>query len=370
MIKYLASQTHTTAVISKWYPVVATIQLLHKRRSQRTMATRGHHESMLQSPLHALVQSLEEQEAFWLQYWVVHAALQSSKRLIVLEPQLELLFYVAFHGVPLFLPQGQLLSHFTNRLTSTALFMHDRLSSTISQDTWQHVVEKAKSLCNTMVFLQLLKQSSADYISHFVEEGRSFVIPGITLFMPGFFTLYGVSYVQYILPLAKSAAQPATSKVQPLQYWALHTLAAALLHSLPGFIQWIPFSTHAFFIFWCWLSLPQTIEVWYSDLEEDLQAFGVLPANPNRKVKPVQETRIVRVLQWLLEQLPRAAEANEKEPAPAKEGQRVEPNTDENAANIAELDDAMEDIPDLDDEDWVVEEEDEVMAPVTTSEAP
>jgi len=134
--------------------------------------------------------------------------------------------------------------------------------------------------------------------------------------MPGFMTQFGVTYVQYIVPSAKSAdAKGDGMKLVYLQYWILHCTVTGLLSQLGGLLWWIPLSTHIIFLLWSYLILPQAIRKIYSIIELELFTFGILKRrgrnnNENDDAPPpvisVSDTKTVKFLNSFLSRLPTA----------------------------------------------------------------
>ena len=76
-----------------------------------------------------------------------------------------------------------------------------------------------------------------------------------------------------------------------------------------GLAVWLlPFSTHAIFVAWCYLSFPATISNCYAILETELVTFGVLKGEP---VMAIHDTRTVQLLTAITKRLPSAIENEE-----------------------------------------------------------
>jgi len=143
------------------------------------------------------------------------------------------------------------------------------------------------------------------------------LIPAATLLMPYFVTVYGVLYVQYAAPVAATVAALGPDKLtahqhQWLQYWVLHALVQGCLNRLAGILWWIPLSTHAVFLLWCYLAvLPQAVTSWYAVLQDEWQSLGLLPPPPEGNGEMMtmewEATRTARAVSWILDRLPSAA---------------------------------------------------------------
>lgn len=212
-------------------------------------------------------------------------------------------------------------------LTPLVLQLHSLVSETITKQVWQKwVVSKTKTTLDIAVMVRVLSEDKRDWLVHVAEEARVLILPSITLLMPGFVTQFGVAYVQYMVPCAKSAeAASKSAKLVYLEYWILHCGTSGLLHKLGGVLWWVPFSTHMIFLLWSYLILPQAIKSWYGILESELLAFGILPRGKNKNaaacedgegattsVTTIRDTKTLRLFQSLVRRLPSAVvEANE-----------------------------------------------------------
>lgn len=156
--------------------------------------------------------------------------------------------------------------------------------------------------------MRLLSDHSQTQLLTMLEYAHPFLVPAITLLMPGFITEYGVLYVKTIVPAAKLKVPTTVSLSQTmdaLQYWILHALLSGLLSWWSGLLWWIPFSTHAVFIVWC--HLQYTSAGYYTILEQELQAFGLLPQG-KADVVSVDKTITATMLRSLAKSLPSAVD--------------------------------------------------------------
>mmetsp|Transcript_26845 Transcript_26845/g.58891 ORF Transcript_26845/g.58891 Transcript_26845/m.58891 type:complete len:661 (+) Transcript_26845:488-2470(+) len=297
---------------------------------------------------------------YWLNYWQLYAVVQSGGRCCSMIPivgrfltshpmfqfltgECKLFFFVWVFGM------GKILRGITTSASSDAfmtealplrmiqifvtplvLKLHSLVSDAIPQDLWQTwVVSKTKTSLDLAVLVRMLSEEGRDWLVHITEEARVLTLPSITLLMPGFVTQFGVAYVRYAVPSAKSAkAKSKAAKLVYLQYWILHCCVAGLLAYLEGILWWIPFSTHAVFLLWCYLILPQAIRYLYGILESDLIAFGLLPKVDDSAgaTTDISQTRIAHLFDWLVGWLPSADAAtsineNEKDDARGEEDQ-------------------------------------------------
>jgi TB2/DP1, HVA22 family len=329
----------------------------------------------------------EEHKADWLRFWIVRGAVQAAKVWLAWWTplwlhstlfHLEVLFYLWIYIMPYLqpesistngkkyyeLPEGRPLQVLHDVYVQPAVeFMHDTISGAVPRDAWEtYVVANVRRVLSALVLVWMLSQETADAILHGVQEGRSLVVPAVTLFMPYFITAYGVTYVQYGLSMQKSSLAITMTTIQQsqqqqqhgndnsksssssssscqrwLSYWVLHCALVAILSRLQGLLWWIPFSTHAIFVVWCALSIPRNVDYVFHHLVcDELRAFGILPPTYNYNsnngsssgigsndnsddkndavvVAAWQETKTAKCLQWIWERLPKANNSNEND---------------------------------------------------------
>jgi hypothetical protein len=200
---------------------------------------------------------------------------------------------------------GNLIKRF---VTPLLLLLHEKISDLVPHNLWSKwVVSNARNILGGFVFIKLVSEQTRDWLLDVLEEARAVIVPAITLLMPGFITSFGVAYVQYIVPSAKSAqAKGDAAKLVYLQYWVLNCALTGLLDWFSSILWWIPFSNHAIFILWSYLALPHTIRNYYDVLESELIAFGLLKGSGDSV--DVNETKTARLIQALFSRLPSAAE--------------------------------------------------------------
>jgi hypothetical protein len=167
---------------------------------------------------------------------------------------------------------------------------------------------------DVLVMVRFLSEPWKEWWLHVLEESRVLVLPSISLLMPGFMTQLGVTYVQFVLPTAKSLETTEStnnndaSTMLYLQYWVLHCVVSGLLTWFASILWWIPFSTHMIYLLWCHLSFGKTIGKWYDILEMELIAFGLLEGDSQVEV---HQTLSVRLITSIVQRLPSAADEKE-----------------------------------------------------------
>eukprot|EP00531_Pseudo-nitzschia_arenysensis_P014801 CAMPEP_0116136768 /NCGR_PEP_ID=MMETSP0329-20121206/11905_1 /TAXON_ID=697910 /ORGANISM="Pseudo-nitzschia arenysensis, Strain B593" /LENGTH=624 /DNA_ID=CAMNT_0003631667 /DNA_START=28 /DNA_END=1902 /DNA_ORIENTATION=- len=355
VIRWITYETPTIVILSFYYPLVSTLVLVHTERhgwgddDERNNKNKGLSKKKLEA------KALETIN-YWLNYWQLYALIQAIGsclsmipivgRFLVSHPivgfftgECKLFFFVWIFGMErvlgktstdAFLAEILPLAMIQKFIRPQILQFHSTVSNAISNEFWQKwAVSKTQTTLDIAVMLRLLSEKRRDWLVHIVQEARVLTLPSITLLMPGFVTQFGVAYVQYIVPSAKSAENSRSSKTKKvlyLQYWILHCATAGLLYKLTGILWWLPFSTHMIFLLWSYLSLPQTIQNWYRILESELVAFGILPkskdVNENddtSSVVRISDTKTAWLFQSLVDRLP-SAEAKTDE---QKDGESI-----------------------------------------------
>jgi hypothetical protein len=268
--------------------------------------------------------NMEDELQYWLRFWMVRSAVEVVKLLLrsftpswiaIIFQNLSFFFYIWIYLLPFLVPQtigGQQLPEarplqvLVSYLSPAVHNVHDKVTSVVSAEFWQnHVVGYASKLMDLAVLMRLLSRPSADWGLHVVEEMRPLILPGVTLFMPGFITQYGVLYVQYVLSVAKSSESPTSERW--LKYWVLNAIVTSALHNFSGILWWIPFSSHATFLLWAYLSLPNSIDKWYGYLHQDLGHYGMLPGS--EMTDDWSKTLVGRLLTGILMVVPKAQDA-------------------------------------------------------------
>lgn len=281
--------------------------------------------------------SPQDSTTYWLRYWHVFGIVQAvgtflssipifgsfvmrHPLLILLTAELKTLFFVWLFGMEWMLPSSKesfLADALPLRLvyrfvTPILLKFYMTVSDALPQKLWQTwVVSKSETFLQAFVLIRVLSKERKDWIVHFLKESRGLLVPSITLFMPGFITQFGVAFVKYILPSAKSAqAGSDARRILYLQYWIMHCMLSAFLSVFSSVLWWIPFSTHGIFVLWCYLVLPHTIRVYYDIVEKDLAAFGLLKVSGNFSTD-INDTTTVKLFSVVTSRLPTASSSSD-----------------------------------------------------------
>jgi len=282
---------------------------------------------------------------YWLNYWHMYGIIQAFGQCFSLIPfigrflihtgEFKLFFFLWVFGMErvlgntskdVFLAEALPLRLIKRRITPIVMRLHTLVSDAIPIEVWDRfVVSKTKTILSAFVMIRMLSEEWKEWLVHVAEEARVLIVPSITLLMPGFVTQFGVTYVQYIVPSAKSAdAKGDGMKIMYLQYWIMHCAVTGLLSLLGGVLRWIPLSTHMIFLLWSYLVLPQAIRNIYSIFELELFTFGILNRQgrsnnenedngdaPPPPVISVSDTKTVKLFKSVLSWLPTASNNND-----------------------------------------------------------
>ena len=319
---------------------------------------------------------LTAQLNYWLQFWMVRGALLVLKfagGYVVFRSawpalqKLEFFFYVWIYAMPFLvlrsmgnqqLPEARPLQVMVSYLAPAAAFVDNHISSIIPENFWNSTVVGAVSgVANGLVVLRVVQRDTADWLVHAVEESRPFLVPGITVFMPWIFTQFGAIYIQYVPMISKSAAQGANCELC-LKYWVLNAIANAILGRFADILWWIPLSSHAILVMWCYVSLPRSIESIYGSLEDE-----VVSLVETKQFEDLNNTRLGKFVAYLLKILPKASDATGNNKGAAAESQHNEGSLGSNAGESSRSGEEEED--DDDDEDFVPSPSREKMATTT-----
>ncbi|KAG7370895.1 hypothetical protein IV203_019465 [Nitzschia inconspicua] len=339
LLKWLAYDTISTSIISIWYPLCATISLIH-RESQPSNVT-----TTLQNDKNS---AAAQDRKFWIEYWTVGYSLaqciQASVNMMpffltwslqysylpiamaemkflffvwifVMEPLLKLyhqMFLVALNddqtkktnSVKRFLPLTILKRLLRPRLVQVQSW----ISEPISKEHWQRFIHsKAHRILNLLVALQFLTEEWSDYLLQLLDECRSLLLLSPFLVLPSTLTKIGVLYAQFVLPSARSLmARGKIIEVLYLQYWVLNIFLSTAVYFGSWLWWFVPFSTQITFAVWCYLTFPRTITEYYAVVEQELITFGILSGESQLKVT---ETKTVQALRAVVKRIPSANDA-------------------------------------------------------------
>ncbi|CAJ1955225.1 unnamed protein product [Cylindrotheca closterium] len=374
-LEWVVHETYTTTTMSLCYPFFSTLLLIHGRRQEdkspdenTTLLAKDGEISAGKATKSKTVAELKvsstnksrmnkktsdgsgrtDSASFWLQYWITYSIIQAFGQFCHMVPvfgrfvakhpffqslsaEFKLFFFVWIFTMEAlmggnteeaFLAQATPLKLTTRYLNPVILDLDTVVSQAISAAKWKKLVfSKAQRVLDVFVMVRLLSEERKDWLLHILEESRVLLIPSITLMMPSFATQFGVAYVQYIVPSAKSAhARGANSQLMFLQYWVLHCIFLGLLTWLAPLLWWIPFSTHVMFIAWCNLSFPKTIDKYYGVLEMELITFGILSGTSGIAVN---DTHTAQLINAISKRLPSAQDGDSIKSATATDGKQA-----------------------------------------------
>eukprot|EP00977_Amphora_coffeiformis_P011430 scaffold2767_cov177-Amphora_coffeaeformis.AAC.4 len=273
------------------------------------------------SVVSSVEKSLGEELDYWLRFWMVRGALLSIKALfgyfipkpiVDISRNMECFFYLWIYALPFMVPQtiaGQQLPEarplrvMTSYISPAARYVHEHIANIVPETFWQNtIVTMVSNALRLSVMLGVFTQDMSNWLLHVLEEGRPLLIPSGTMLMPGIITQYGALYVQFV-PMISKSTEGEDSEIY-LKFWVLNAMLSAFLQNFASILWWIPFSSHAIFLLWFYLSLPQSIDTWYGVLHDELCSFGLLPGS--QKAHDLTQTRVGKVSMSLLEALPKA----------------------------------------------------------------
>jgi hypothetical protein len=183
--------------------------------------------------------------------------------------------------------------------SSSRLLQH---GSTVSTNGPQTLLMRAVALCRSfldaMVWTKMISANTKDRIITILVECSDLLPASVTLFMPAYFTSYGIVFVSLLVPSGKSAiaynslkgtktntetVKIMESTLRYLQYWVVQSIISWILSAFSPILAWVPLSTHMALLVWAYAQLEGTTISLYNILEWDLVAFGLLNANPHQE---------------------------------------------------------------------------------------
>jgi len=326
-LKWLAYDNITTLLLSVWYPLCATIALIHRDKGRQQLQNDD------------ALDSLQTERQFWIEYWSVgFAGVQFLHRFVSLVPSSQQMGHQAYPQLPVILKEIKLLYFLWIFVMETLLARYQRflgvdeqkahwkkfvpltfltkvigprlmrvqiaVSEQISKETWQRYIKrKAQKVLELMVMLQFLEVESMDYLLQLLEDGRSLFPLSICMVLPSSISDVGMLYPQFIYPSARSlVARGDTLEILSLKFWVLNNILSLFLSATWWFWWCIPFSNQLLLGIRCFATFPSTITYYYQMLEMDLITFGILTGEPKMTVK---DTKTVQALRALVKRLPR-----------------------------------------------------------------
>lgn len=176
------------------------------------------------------------------------------------------------------------------------------------------IIKRAAAWCtkflDVMVWTKLIRESSRNKIISTLTECSDLIPAMVTLLMPGYFTSYGVIYVQLVVPVANSSKSiRALSRAKTnadmlnkmnsisrfLQYWIIEEVMSWILSSFYPILVWIPLSQHFVLLLFTYAQLQVTTQYLYNIMESELVAFGILHAHSFHNVGDFNDTVTMKV---------------------------------------------------------------------------
>mmetsp|Transcript_27792 Transcript_27792/g.75609 ORF Transcript_27792/g.75609 Transcript_27792/m.75609 type:complete len:1016 (-) Transcript_27792:208-3255(-) len=343
LLKWLAYDSISPILLTVWYPLCATISLIHRDLQHRHQEMQNDENKSISSSDPRGSIAIQTERQYWIQYWSVgFAGVQCLHQIIELFPSLQRKGLQEYPNIPVILAEAKLLffvwifcmepllskyQRFLGEqqqkdkwkkhvpltvLTKAAgpklMGLQMTISECISKDTWQRLIQsKVQRVLEVLVLLQFLKESSRDYLLRLLEEGRSLLLLSVFAVLPSSISQVGILYVQYIFPGARSLVTRGDAlEVLTLKYWVLNNLLSLFL-SFTWWLWWcVPFSTQVLLGIWCFATFPSTITHYYSMIEMELITFGILSGKPKLSVK---KTMTVQALRHFVKRLPRDKQA-------------------------------------------------------------
>jgi len=190
------------------------------------------------------------------------------------------------------------------------------------------LVKSAAGWCtrflDVMVWTKLISESSRNRIISTLTECSDLLPAMVTLLMPGYFTSYGVIYVQLVVPVANSSKSIAALNLAKanaeilcemnvvsrfLQYWIVEEIISWILSSFYPILVWIPFNQHFVLLLFAYAQLQGATLYLYNLLESELVSFGILHAHSCHNAGDLNDTVTMKVLNSFAKRFPSSQES-------------------------------------------------------------
>jgi FtsH-binding integral membrane protein len=299
---------------------------------------------------------------YWLQYWMVVASVAALKQLFHTIPFaarigkrqpglvaywciFELVGWIWVNTMPSMTPSSlQVHQPYSTPveflaqriIQPVASILYQAISQRlISAAAWNtYVVDTIRTWIKLIVWVKLITEQTQKIMEHWVVVSREIILPAMAIFSWPL-APYGIWYVTFVLPVAKSAASVGcmtdskgdrskpqqhskynkkNNQVQWLQYWVIHAGVTFVVGNMAGLLWWIPFSNLLIFVVLAKLALgsSESIQFYYDHyIQAELQAFCILPPGDSAQVIAIQESKLARLVFWIIDKLPSAAEKDD-----------------------------------------------------------
>lgn len=206
-----------------------------------------------------------------------------------------------FSNIPIDIIYDRLSPMVISALSSSSRLLIHHHDSSVAAASGHHRsllmrgVGFCRSFLDAMVWTKMISTDTKNWIVGVLVECSDLLPASVTLFMPAYFTNYGIIFVSLIVPCAKSAiacnslkgskTNTETVKIMEesalrfMQYWIIQSIISWTISAFSPVLAWVPLSTHMALLVWAYAQLEGTTVSLYNTLEWDLVAFGLL--NPN-----------------------------------------------------------------------------------------
>jgi len=211
--------------------------------------------------------------------------------------------------------------------TSTTENSNDDNGNHSTKSIVMKAVSGFRSILDILVWSKIISDRTKCQIIAVLMECLDLMPALSTLFMPSYFTSFGVVYVRLVVPGAKSAQalnalkrcsdgddkklkQDLTaSVVRYLRYWVIHFILLMCLTSFSPILDWIPLVTHMTWIMWAYVHLESSTLHLYSIFSRDLMAFGLLNQHTGNSSDEqieldINDTVVAKLFQAICKRLP------------------------------------------------------------------
>ena len=276
---------------------------------------------------------VQQRHLYWIHYWMVSACVAALLRLWQILPfwasltpewvatagaEVALFFWITLNVVPYMTPATLRAPNPVDVLAQHWIVLPcTAVVKTVAGFPPEHVWETyccapAERMLQIMTWSKLLSERTANAMNHWIQESRGLITPAFLMFSWPL-QAYGLLYVQYVLPLSQSLSDNPNKTDRWMQFWVIHCVLSAVVHSLAPFIWWIPFSNVSLFVVWAVLATATDAHMEYAYrnyIQRELQALSLLPKhNVDDRHLETEHSRTVQAFYWILERLPRAKDA-------------------------------------------------------------
>ena len=212
-------------------------------------------------------------------------------------------------------------------VSSSSHLLDDTTDGTVSNTPKSLIMRSVawcRSFLDVMVWTKMIKEKTKLRIIATLVECSDLLPASVSLFMPSYFTSYGIIFVSLLVPSGNSAdaynalkgtkTNSQTVKIMEerilryLQFWVVQIIVSSILSAFSPILAWIPLSSHLSLLLWAYIQLEGTTIKIYNILEWDLVTFGLLDAHPHHEAGETKDSTTMKLITSITNRIPKSTD--------------------------------------------------------------